>query len=233
MSGRVLLADDEPDILAPVRYALERDGFTVVVALDGEEALEAARRERFDVVVLDVMMPRLSGLEVCRELRVESDVPILMLTARDEEVDRVLGLELGADDYVTKPFSTAELLSRIRAILRRRRLDRAAGGVTREAGGVRMDLNQHIVAVDGREVDLTPSEFRLLLLFVDHPGQVFSRGQIMEHLWQSPFVGDARACDAHIANLRRKIERTTARPERIVTVRGIGYKLADDGSARS
>jgi len=226
MNARVLLADDEPDILAPVRYALERDGFTVEVALDGERALELARRERYDVVVLDVMMPGLSGLEVCRALRAESDVPILMLTARDDEVDRVLGLELGADDYVTKPFSTAELLSRIRAILRRRQLDRAAGSVTREAAGIRIDLDQHTVSVDGEEVDLTPSEFRVLLLLVDSPGQVFTRAQVMEHLWQSPYVGDARACDAHIANLRRKIERSSTRPERIVTVRGLGYKLA-------
>jgi DNA-binding response OmpR family regulator len=226
MSAHVLLVDDEPDILAPVRYALERDGFTVDVASDGERGLESARRELFDVVVLDVMLPRLSGLEVCRALRNESDVPIIMLTAREDEVDRVLGLELGADDYVTKPFSTAELLSRIRAILRRRQLDRAAGGATREAAGIRIDLNQHRVTVEGDEIDLTPSEFRVLLLLVDSPGQVFSREQIMEHLWQSPYVGDARACDAHIANLRRKIERTSERPERIVTVRGIGYKLA-------
>ena len=172
------------------------------------------------------MLPRLSGLEACRALRNESDVPIIMLTARDDEVDRVLGLELGADDYVTKPFSTAELVSRIRAILRRRQLDRASGGAIREAGGIRIDLDQHRVDVDGMEVELTPSEFRILLLLVDRPGQVFTRWQIMEHLWQSPYVGDARACDAHIANLRRKVERTSTRPERIVTVRGIGYKLA-------
>jgi two-component system response regulator RegX3 len=226
MSGRVLLVDDEPDILAPIRYALERDGFTAEIALDGERGLELARRERFDVVVLDVMMPRSSGLDVCRALRSESDVPIIMLTAREDEIDRVLGLELGADDYVTKPFSTAELLSRIRAILRRRRLDQTAGGATRAVAGIRIDLNQHRVSVEGVEVDLTPSEFRVLLLLADSPGQVFSREQIMEHLWQSPYVGDARACDAHIANLRRKIERSSARPERIVTVRGLGYKLA-------
>ena len=225
MSARVLLVDDEPDILAPVRYALERDGFVTEIALDGERGLDLVRRARFDVVVLDVMLPRLSGLDVCRVLRNESDVPIIMLTAREDEVDRVLGLELGADDYVTKPFSTAELLSRIRAILRRRRLDRAAGGATREAAGIRMDLNQHRVSVDDEEVVLTPSEFQVLLLLVDSPGQVFTRGQIMEHLWQSPYVGDARACDAHIANLRRKVERTTSRPERIITVRGMGYKL--------
>jgi two-component system response regulator RegX3 len=233
MNRRVLLVDDEPDILAPVQYALERDGFAVEVALDGEQGLELARRGHFDVVVLDVMMPRASGLDVCRELRNESDVPIIMLTARDDEVDRVLGLELGADDYVTKPFSTAELISRVRSILRRRQLDRASGGATREAAGIRIDLDQHRVTVDDVEVSLTPSEYRLLLLFVDNPERVFTRGQIMEHLWQSPYVGDARACDAHIANLRRKVDRSGTRPERILTVRGIGYKLAAATSRRS
>jgi DNA-binding response OmpR family regulator len=196
------------------------------VAHDGERALELARAERFDVVVLDVMMPRVNGLDACRALRAESDVPIVMLTARDAEVDRVLGLELGADDYVTKPFSTAELVSRIRAILRRRALDRAAGGATREAAGIRVDLDQHTVTVDGEEIELTRSEFRLLLMLIESPGRVFTREQIMEHLWQTPYVGDARACDAHVANLRRKVERSSARPTRILTVRGIGYKLA-------
>jgi DNA-binding response OmpR family regulator len=226
VNARVLLVDDEPDILTPIRYALERDGFTVQIAHNGERGLELALQERFDVVVLDVMMPGLSGLDVCRDLRSESDVPIIMLTARDDEIDRVLGLELGADDYLTKPFSIAELLSRIRAILRRRQLDRRSGGATREAAGIRIDLNEHRVTVDGEDVELTPSEFRLALLLVDHPDQVFSRAQLMEHLWQSPYVGDARACDTHIANLRAKIERTRTRPERVVTVRGIGYKLA-------
>jgi DNA-binding response OmpR family regulator len=226
MIARVLLADDEPDILAPVCYALERAGFGTEVAHDGERALELARAERFDVVVLDVMMPRVNGLDACRALRAESDVPIVMLTARDAEVDRVLGLELGADDYVTKPFSTAELVSRIRAILRRRALDRAAGGATREAAGIRVDLDQHTVTVDGEEIELTRSEFRLLLMLIESPGRVFTREQIMEHLWQTPYVGDARACDAHVANLRRKVERSSARPTRILTVRGIGYKLA-------
>jgi two-component system response regulator RegX3 len=226
MSARVLVVDDEPDILQPLRYALERGGFVVETAQDGETGLERARQERYDVVVLDVMLPRRSGLDVCRDLRAESDVPIIMLTARDEEVDRVLGLELGADDYVTKPFSTSELVSRVRAILRRRQIDRnTVGGATRVAGGISMDLGQHRVVVDGREVDLTPSEFRLLLLLIENPERVLSRQQIMEHLWDSAYVGDARACDAHISNLRRKIERVAARPERLVTVRGAGYKL--------
>ena len=226
MTARSLLVDAEHDILEPIRYALERDGFSVDTALEGETCLNRDRREKYDVVVLDVMLPSRNGLDVCRELRSESDVPIIMLTARDDEVDRVLGLEFGADDYVTKPFSTAELVSRIRAILRRRRLDQASGGgATRTAGGIVVDLGQHRVTVDGREIDLTQSEFRLLLLLIEHPGRVFSRGQIMEHLWQSPYVGDARAADAHVSNLRRKVERLPGSPERIVTVRGAGYKL--------
>jgi two-component system response regulator RegX3 len=226
VNARVLVVDDEQDILEPIRYALEREGFSVETALDGDTALERGRHERFDVIVLDVMLPRRSGFDVCRDLRAEGDVPIILLTARDDEIDRVLGLELGADDYVTKPFSTAELLSRIRAILRRRRLDRDTGGGARRAvGGVQIDLGQHRVTVDGREVELTPSEFRLLVYLADHAEQVLSRQQIMEHLWHSPYVGDARACDAHISNLRRKVERVPSRPERIVTARGAGYKL--------
>jgi two-component system response regulator RegX3 len=227
MSPRILLVDDEPDIVDPVRYALEREGFQVRVATDGEEGLEVARGEPFDVVVLDVMLPRLSGVDVCRTLRGESAVPIVMLTARDAEVDRVLGLELGADDYVTKPFSTAELVSRIRAILRRRELDRdqQQQGTELRVGGILIDLARHTVAVDGRLVSLTPSEFRLLLLLAEEPERVFTRQQIMEHLWQTPYVGDTRACDAHVSTLRRKIERSPSHPERVVTVREVGYKL--------
>lgn len=226
MSPRVLLVDDERDIVEPVEYALEREGFDVRSVGDGSAALDLARAELFDVVVLDIMLPGLSGIEVCRTLRGESDVPIVMLTARDSEVDRVLGLELGADDYVTKPFSTAELVSRIRAILRRRQLDRApSSGSEVRVGGIVVDLARHTVEVDGQTVELTPSEFRLLLLLAEEPGRVFTRQQIMEHLWQTPYVGDTRACDAHISNLRRKVERDPAHPERIVTVREAGYKL--------
>lgn len=226
MSPRVLLVDDEPDILDPVAYALEREGFDVKPVEDGTTALDLARTELFDVVVLDIMLPGISGIDVCRTLRSESDVPIVMLTARDSELDRVLGLELGADDYVTKPFSTAELVSRIRAILRRRELDRAPTSESEiRVGGVVIDLARHLVQVDGRKVELTPSEFRLLLLLAGEPERVFTRQQIMEHLWQTPYVGDTRACDAHISNLRRKLERDHAHPERIVTVRETGYKL--------
>ena len=225
-SARILVADDEPDILAPLEYALGAEGWEVQTVEDGDTALARALGESFDLVILDVMMPGLSGTEVCRRLRAESGVPILMLTARDAEVDRVLGLELGADDYVTKPFSVAELVSRVRAILRRRELDRRgdASGLV-EVGGIRLDLVRHRVTVDGRTLDLTPSEFRILALLASEPDRVFTRRQIMEHLWESPYVGDERACDVHVSNLRRKVERDPGNPERIVTVREVGYRL--------
>ena len=226
MSPHVLVVDDEADIVEPVSYALEKDGFEVTSVGDGDTALQMALSDRFDVVILDIMLPGLSGIDVCRRLRGESDVPIVMLTARDAEVDRVLGLELGADDYVTKPFSTAELVSRVRAIIRRRELDREPQA-RRElrVGGVAIDLARHTVVVDGRHVDVTPSEFRLLLLLAEEPERVFTREQIMEHLWRTPYLGETRACDAHISNLRKKLERDPAHPERIVTVRETGYKL--------
>ena len=223
---RILLADDEPDILAPVGYALRADGFDVDTASDGEEALAAARGRDYDLLVLDVMMPKLQGTEVCRRLRAESIVPIIMLTARDSELDRVLGLELGADDYVTKPFSTRELASRIRAVLRRRDLERSASaGTLLRAGDIAIELDSHRVSVAGREVRLTPSEFKVLVLLARAPDRVFSRWQIMEHLWEATYVGTARAADVHVSNLRRKIEEDPARPRRIVTVREAGYKL--------
>jgi two-component system response regulator RegX3 len=228
MSPRVLLADDEPDILAPVGYALRAEGFDVETAADGEEALEAARRGGFDAVVLDVMMPRLSGTEVCKRLRAESIVPIIMLTAKDAEVDRILGLELGADDYVTKPFSSRELASRIRAVLRRGELERSAGASSVQAGDVRIDLASHRVTVAGQEVRLTPSEFKVLALLAAEPNRVFSRWQIMERLWDAPYVGTARAADVHVSNLRRKIEDDPTDPKRLVTVREAGYKLVVD-----
>jgi two-component system response regulator RegX3 len=226
MSQRVLIADDEQAILDAVSYALRREGFAVTEALDGEAALAVARSEPFDLIVLDIMMPKVSGLDVCRTLRAEGDVPIVMLTARDAEVDRVLGLELGADDYVAKPFSMAELVSRVRALLRRRELDRGRDGSTlRVVGGVRLDLSRHEVTIDGERVHLTPSEFKLLALLAGEPERVFTRRQIMEHLWATPYIGDERACDVHVSSLRRKIELDPKTPERIVTVRGVGYRL--------
>ena len=226
MSERILVVDDEPAITDAVAYALRGEGFDVATAGDGESALDAAREQGFDVLVLDLMLPRLSGIEVCRRLRAESDVPILMLTAKDAEVDRVVGLEAGADDYVTKPFSTAELVSRVRAILRRRELDRTAGSsTTRRLGGLTLDLARYRASVDGEVVPLTPSEFKLLALLAQEPERVYTRREIMEHLWESSYVGDQRACDIHVSNVRRKIERDPANPERLLTVRGVGYRL--------
>jgi two-component system response regulator RegX3 len=226
MSARILVADDERDLLETVGYAFRREGFEVECVGDGEAALAAARGGAYDLVILDVMMPMLSGIDVCRALRSESDLPILMLTAKDAELDRVLGLELGADDYVTKPFSMAELVSRVRALLRRRELDRSArAGAVQSVGGVRIDFARHRVEIDGQPVRLTPSEFKLLALLAEEPERVFTRRQMMEHLWETQFVGDLRACDVHVSNLRRKVERDPAHPERIVTVREVGYKL--------
>jgi DNA-binding response OmpR family regulator len=221
MSERILVVDDEPAIVDAVAYALEGEGYEVASRSDGQEALNVALAERFDLVVLDLRLPKLSGTEVCRRLRAESDIPIVMLTAKDAEVDRVLGLEIGADDYVTKPFSLAELVSRVRALLRRRELDRAGRGFAfRRVGSLTLDLARHKVTLDDGEVQLTPSEFRVLALLAQEPERVYSRREIMQHLWESSYVGDERACDIHISNLRRKLE-----PERIVTVRGVGYKL--------
>ncbi len=223
---QILLVDDDPGVRDVVAFTLRREGFEVDEEGDGPSALEAGRSGRYDLVVLDVMLPGLSGVEVCRALRAESDVPILMLTARDAEADRVLGLELGADDYVTKPFSSAELLSRVRAILRRRELDRAGGnGTVRKLGGLQIDLGRHEVLVDGERVHLTLSEFKVLSLLAEQPDSVISRRRLMQHLWSSEYVGDEHACEVHISNLRRKIERDPSHPERLVTVRGSGYKL--------
>jgi two-component system response regulator RegX3 len=222
----ILVVDDDPGVLDVVAFTLRREGFDVDEERDGTAALSAARERSYDIVILDVMLPGMSGTDICRELRSESDVPILMLTARDAEIDRVLGLELGADDYVTKPFSTAELLSRVRAILRRRELDRANGTATvRRLGGLQIDLGRHEVLVDGDRVHLTLSEFKVLALLAEQPDSVVSRRELMQHLWASEHVGDEHACEVHISNLRRKIERDPSQPRRLVTVRGMGYKL--------
>jgi DNA-binding response OmpR family regulator len=227
VSARVLVVDDDPGIQDVVRFALAGEGFDVDAVADGESALRSAATGEYDVIVLDVMLPDVPGTEVCRRLRAEgSAVPILMLTARDAEVDRVLGLELGADDYIAKPFSRAELVSRVRAILRRRELDRAEEvAPVRQVGGLRLDFARHEVRVDGEPVQLTPSEFKLLALLAQRPGEVFSRAEIMRHLWGSDHVGDEHPADVHVSNLRRKIERNAGRPQLLVTVRGAGYKL--------
>jgi two-component system response regulator RegX3 len=227
VSPRLLVADDDPGIRDVVTYALRHEGFETETVVNGADALEAARTGSYDLLILDLMMPALSGIEVCRRLRTESRIPILMLTAKDAELDRVLGLEIGADDYVTKPFSVPELVSRVRAMLRRRELDREeAAEPVREVGGLKIDFARHAVTVDGRPVQLTPSEFKLCGLLAQHHDQVLTRRQIMEYLWESPYVGDQHACEVHVSNLRRKVEDDPAHPKRILTVRGVGYKMA-------
>jgi DNA-binding response OmpR family regulator len=224
---KILVVDDEPALRDTVGYALRQEGFQVEVREDGGSGLEAALANSFDLVILDLVLPGLSGTEVCRRLRAQSAIPIVMLTARGAEVDRVVGLEIGADDYVTKPFSMAELIGRVRAILRRRELDRSGGGRVRRVGDLELNSSRHTVTRDGEAVSLTPSEFRLLDFLAGEPERVFSRREIMQHLWESSYVGDQRACDIHISNLRRKLEDDPANPRRIVTVRGVGYKLAE------
>jgi two-component system response regulator RegX3 len=225
VSPGILVVEDEAALADAVGYALRGDGHEVEAVADGESALAAASGSPFDLLVLDLMLPGVSGIEVCRRLRNESAIPILMLTARDAEVDRVLGLEAGADDYVTKPFSMSELLARVRAILRRRELDAHEAHPTRDVGGLHLDLERYEATVDGNPVQLTPSELKLLALLSRDPGRVYSRREIMQHLWESEYIGDARAADLHVSNIRRKLERDPENPERLVTVRGAGYKL--------
>jgi two-component system, OmpR family, response regulator MtrA len=227
VGAQVLIAEDEPVAAAMVAAALKGEGFDVVQVEDGESALQKALAGAFDLVVLDWMLPGMTGLDVCRTLRERSDVPILMLTGRTDESDVVRALELGADDYVTKPYSIAILVTRVRAILRRRELDRrdGAAGSTRTVGAVTLDLARHEVVVDGRAVELTRAEFNLLVLLSSRPGDTFSRDEITQHLWRSETAPPTRSSDFHIRNVRRKIERDPSRPERLLTVRGSGYRL--------
>jgi two-component system, OmpR family, response regulator RegX3 len=223
--SRVLIVDDEPAIRDAVGYAFRNEGFDVETRADGDSGLQAALEGGFDLVILDLMLPGLAGTEVCRRLRAKDPVPIVMLTAKNAEVDRLLGLEIGADDYVSKPFSMAELIGRARAILRRQELARSGTEGVKRVGDLELDPVRHEVLVAGEARQLTPSEFRLLRMLASSPKKVFSRREIMQHLWDSTYIGDQRACDIHISNLRRKLEEDPANPRRIVTVRGVGYKL--------
>ena len=225
----VLVVEDEENLLEALKYNLEREGYAVETAIDGEQALNTARSIRPKLVILDVMLPQLDGFEVCRILRRESDVPILMLTARGEEIDRVVGLELGADDYVTKPFSIRELMARVRNMLRRSALSTASGGDTDvdilRTGDLEIDSTSHIVRRGGLELELKPREFDLLALLAKNRGRAFTRDQILERLWGHDYYGDSRTVDVHIRWLREKIEREPSKPVRIVTIRGVGYRF--------
>ena len=223
----VLIVDDEPTLRETLAESLEQDGLRVVTAADGREALERFRAERPDLILLDLMLPGLSGIEVCRIIRQESSVPILMLTARDSELDKVVGLELGADDYVTKPFSSRELVARVRAVLRRRgaepTAEEASGAL--EAGPVRMDVERHVVTVAGDQVALPLKEFELLELLLRNAGRVLTRGQLIDRVWGADYVGDTKTLDVHVKRLRAKVEPDPGEPKHLLTVRGLGYKF--------
>ena len=227
MARTILVVDDEPTLREALVDALEADGFRVVAAADGREALSQFRAERPDLVLLDLMLPELSGIEVCRIIRAESGVPIVMLTAKDSELDKVVGLELGADDYVTKPFSLRELTARIRALFRRSDQAVAVDGppAVVDLGSVQADLGGHRLLRDGQVVAIKPKAFELLAFLIRHPGQVFTRDQLLEHVWGYDYAGETRTVDVHVHWLRSAIEADPARPTVVQTVRGTGYVL--------
>jgi two-component system, OmpR family, response regulator RegX3 len=225
VSIKVLLVEDDARLAQLTTRYLEGHGVLVTSASDGIEGQNEALRRQYDCVVLDLMLPGRDGIEVCRELRTRSDVPIIMVTARGEEADRVLGLEVGADDYVTKPFSSRELVARIRAVLRRGVDADDLVGSTVEAGPVRMDVERHTVSVDGRAVSLPLKEFDLLELLLRNAGRVLTRGQLIDRVWGADYVGDTKTLDVHVKRLRGKIEPDPANPKYLVTVRGLGYKF--------
>ncbi len=221
---RILVVDDEPTLVATVKYNLEREGYDVVTAADGESALSRAREDKPDLVILDIMLPVIDGFEVCRLLRREMSVPILMLTAKTEEVDRVVGLEIGADDYVTKPFSMRELMARVKAHLRRAETVAEAPEVI-SSGDVDIDLRRHEASRKGETLSLKPKEFELLTFFLQNRGRAFTREQLLDQIWGYDFFGGTRTVDVHVNWLRQKIEDEPAKPTRLVTVRGTGYRF--------
>jgi len=228
MNKKILLVEDEKTLAKALKFNLEKEGFRVEVAFDGEEALNAMSREEPDLVILDLMLPKIDGYEVCRSIRRSSDVPIIMLTARDEDIDKILGLELGADDYMTKPFNTRELLARIKAILRRTVQQAAAVRSFIKVGDLQIDVIKRKVTVKGREVALTSREYNLLSLLASNPGKVYSREELLEEIWGDDYSGDVRTVDVHIRHLREKIEEFPAEPNIILTVWGAGYKFREE-----
>ena len=224
--SKILIVEDEEALSDPLAFLLGREGFQTIVVDNGLDALPVFDREGADLVLLDVMLPGMSGMEVCRKLREVSSVPIIMLTAKDSELDKVLGLELGADDYVTKPYSARELIARIRAVLRRRsaETDSATESVL-QGGPVRMDIDRHVVTVNGEEISMPLKEFELLEILLRNVGRVMTRGQLIERVWGADYVGDTKTLDVHIKRLRSKIEPDSSAPQYVVTVRGVGYKF--------
>ena len=225
---RILLVDDEQSVQTLLAYPLRKEGYEVVPALDGQEALDRFSSRDFDLIVLDVMLPGVDGLEVCRQVRARSTVPIIMLTARTDEFDKVLGLELGADDYITKPFSIREFRSRVKAVLRRMEMQRSDPEPAAMARGpLSIDPGRRTVEVAGRPVSLTYVEFELLAALADHPGRVLSRATLLERIWGESTYRDPRTIDVHIRHLREKVERDAHEPELLLTVRGVGYRMRD------
>ncbi|QXG77389.1 response regulator transcription factor [Modestobacter sp. L9-4] len=222
---RVLVVEDEESFSDALSYMLRREGYDTVVAATGTDALVEFDRAGADIVLLDLMLPGLSGTEVCRSLRAKSSVPIIMLTAKDTEIDKVVGLELGADDYVTKPYSARELVARMRAVLRRGAEAEVSTEATLAAGPVRLDVDRHVVAVDGAPVSLPLKEFDLLELLLRNAGRVLTRGQLIDRVWGADYVGDTKTLDVHVKRLRAKLEPDPANPRYLVTVRGLGYKF--------
>jgi len=222
---RILVVEDEESFSDPLSYLLRREGYEVAVAGDGPAALDEFDRNGADLVLLDLMLPDLPGTEVCRQLRTRSKVPVIMLTAKDSEIDKVVGLELGADDYVTKPYSSRELVARIRAVLRRGTEPDPVDGATVEAGPVRMDVERHVVTVNGAPVPMPLKEFELLELLLRNAGRVLTRMQLIDRVWGSDYVGDTKTLDVHVKRLRGKLEPDPASPRFLVTVRGLGYKF--------
>ena len=224
----ILLVEDEASFSEPLSYLLAKEGYAVVTAETGPDAVAQFEAEGADLVLLDLMLPGMSGIDVCRALRSRSHVPIIMLTAKDSEIDKVVGLELGADDYVTKPYSSRELLARIKAVLRRLAEPEELLPATIESGPVRMDIERHVVTVAGETVNLPLKEFELLELLLRNSGRVLTRGQLIDRIWGSDYVGDTKTLDVHIKRLRAKVEEDPASPRHIITVRGLGYKFEAD-----
>jgi two-component system response regulator RegX3 len=223
---RVLLVEDEPDLADPLAYLLRREGFEVEIAEDGPTALDAFRERGADIVLLDLMLPGMPGTEVCRQIRATSNTPIIMLTAKDSEVDIVVGLELGADDYVTKPYSARELLARMRAVLRRSAsLEADLDERVLSGGRVTLDIDRHTVAVDGEEIGMPLKEFELLEVLMRNAGRVLTRGQLIDRVWGTDYFGDTKTLDVHIKRIRSRIEQNPGEPVLLVTVRGLGYRF--------
>ena len=222
---RVLVVEDEESYSDALAYMLRKEGYEVAIATTGPDALTEFDRHGADIVLLDLMLPGLPGTEVCRQIRTRSSVPVIMVSAKDDEVDKVVGLELGADDYVTKPYSPRELVARIRAVLRRGAGDTAPDSSILEAGPVRMDVDRHVVTVDGEAQRLPLKEFELLEMFLRNPGRVLTRGQLIDRVWGADYVGDTKTLDVHVKRLRSKLEADPSAPAYLVTVRGLGYKL--------